>query len=227
MESSNRKIIVEEIRKRKLVAIFRGIDPEKCSEAANAIYEGGINLCEVTFRMKEKDNGFASTLDGIRNIIAGAGERQIFVGAGTVLTTAQVALAYEAGARFIITPSVNVEVIRLASELGMVTMPGAFTPTELETAYEAGADFVKIFPASTAGSAYFKAVSGPLGHIPLVAVGGVDENNIPEFLAAGAVGFGISGNLVKKSLIEEGKYKELTELAKKYVDAVQSGMKVG
>ncbi len=221
MESVNKETVAEEIRKRKLVAIFRGIDPEKCSEAANAIYEGGINLCEVTFQMNEKEDGFASTLQGIRNIIAGAGDRRIFVGAGTVLTTAQAALAHEAGAQFIITPSVNVEVIRVSSELGMVTMPGGFTPTELETAYEAGADFVKVFPASAAGSAYFKAVSGPLGHIPLVAVGGVDENNIPEFLAAGAMGFGIAGNLVKKSLIEEGKYQELTELAKKYVKAVR------
>ncbi len=220
MEKLNRELITEEIRKRKIVAIFRGIDPARCADAAIALYEGGINLCEVTFDMKEREQGFKSTLDGIRNIIAGAGDRDIYVGAGTVLTTAQVALAYEAGARFIITPSVNTEVIKAAADLGMVTMPGALTPTEIETAWEAGADFVKIFPASAVGSSYFKAVSGPLGHIPLIAVGGVDDSNMPEFLSAGAAGFGVAGNLVKKALIGEGKYEELTELAKRFVNAL-------
>ena len=212
-----KKEIIEEIKKGKIIAIFRGIDAARCSDAANALYEGGINLCEVTFRRTEKEEGYASTLDGIRNIIAGAGDRKIYVGAGTVLTTDQVALAWSAGAQFIITPNVNPEVIRMANELGMVTMPGGFTPTELETAYEAGADFAKVFPASDMGPGYIKAVRGPLAHIPLLAVGGIDENNGKAFLDAGAVGLGIGGNLVNKKLIEAGEYGKLTELAKTFV----------
>ncbi|MCR4908093.1 MAG: bifunctional 4-hydroxy-2-oxoglutarate aldolase/2-dehydro-3-deoxy-phosphogluconate aldolase [Lachnospiraceae bacterium] len=213
--------MLKKIRERKLVAIFRGIDPERCSEAANALYDGGISLCEVTFRMEESPENFSSTTEGIKRIKEGAGNRDIHVGAGTVLTLEQVALAYDAGAEFIITPGTNVEVIRMANALKMVTMPGAFSPSEAESAYEAGADFVKIFPASVLGSGYFKALSGPLAHIPLIGVGGIDENNMGEFLKAGAAGFGIGGNLVSKKLIDAGKYDELRELAEKYVSAIK------
>lgn len=218
---TNKEKLIQLVNEKKIVAIFRGIDPEKASNAANALYEGGVCMCEVTFNMKEKADGFKSTLDSVRAIATGRGNRDLHVGVGTVLTTDQVARAYKAGAEFIITPSVNTEVIRCANELGMMTMPGGYTPTELETAWEAGADFVKIFPASEAGGAYFKAVSGPLGHIPLVAVGGVNLDNMKEFLENGAVGFGIGGNLVSKKLINADRYDELTELAKKYVAQTQ------
>lgn len=216
----NKKNILQAILEKKIVAIFRGIEPEKCSRSANALYDGGIGLCEVTFQRREKEQGYPTTLQGIRNIIAGADGRDLLVGAGTVLTTEQVALAWSAGAQFIITPTINTEVIRLANELGMVTMPGAFTPTELETAYEAGADLVKVFPASDLGPGYFKSVRGPLGHIPLVAVGGVNLENAKAFLDAGAVGLGIGGNLVSKKLIDAGRYEELTELAKQYAQLI-------
>ena len=216
----NKKDILQAILDKKIVAIFRGIDPGKCSCAANALYDGGIGLCEVTFQRTEKEQGYPTTLQGIRNIIAGADGRNLLVGAGTVLTTEQVTLAWSAGARFIITPTINTEVIRLANELGMVTMPGAFTPTELETAYEAGADLVKVFPASDLGPGYFKSVRGPLGHIPLVAVGGVNLENAKAFLDAGAVGLGIGGNLVSKKLMDAGRYEELTELAKQYAQLI-------
>ena len=217
----DKKEVLQAILDRKIVAIFRGIDPEKCSPAANAICDGGISLCEVTFDRAEKEQGYRSTLKSIRNIIAGAEGRDLLVGAGTVLTTEQVSLAWSAGARFIITPNINTEVIRLANELGMVTMPGGYTPTELETAYEAGADLVKIFPAADAGPGYFKSVRGPLGHIPLVAVGGVDLSNGKAFLDAGAVGLGIGGNLVSKKLIAAGNYEALTELAQQYAASVE------
>lgn len=216
----NKKEIIREILDKKIVAIFRGIDVEKCSAAANALYDGGISLCEVTFQASEKEEGYVSTLEGIRKILAGAGERKLYVGAGTVLTAEQAELAHEAGAQFIITPNVNVEVIKRANELGMVTIPGGFTPTELELAYEAGADMVKIFPAVGAGPYFFKAVRGPLAHIPMIAVGGIDEKNGEDFLKAGAVGLGIGGNLVNKSLIRENKFDELKKLAAAYVSSI-------
>lgn len=212
--------VLNEIAARKIVAIFRGIAPERCSDAANALYDGGVTLCEVTFNQKEAAAGFASTVDSIRSILAGAGERKIFVGAGTVLTGEQVVLAYNAGAQFIITPNTDPEVISLANSLGMVTMPGAFTPSEAVVAYRAGADFVKIFPAVIGGPAYIKAICGPLSHIPFTAVGGVDEKNARAFLNAGCVGLGVGGNLVSKKLIEAGAYDELTALARTYVEAI-------
>ena len=214
---NNKQKVIDLVYEKKIVAIFRGIDVSRVSKAANALYEGGISLCEVTFNMKERENGFQSTLDSIRAIVQGKGDRKLIVGAGTVLTVDQVVLAHDAGAEFIITPSINTEVIKCANELGMMTMPGGYSPTELEEAYEAGADFVKIFPASEAGPSYFKAVGGPLSHIPLVAVGGVNENNTRAFLENGAVGFGIGGNLVDEKLINADRYTELTELATKFV----------
>lgn len=217
-EEKNR--VIRATLESKIVAIFRGIDPARCSDAANALYEGGIRLCEVTFNAAEKEEGYRSTLMGIRNMIQGKGDRALFVGAGTVLTTAQVSMAHEAGASFIVTPSTDPEVIRTANELGMVTMPGAFTPTEIVTAYEAGADFVKIFPAGNLGTSYAKAIRGPLAHIPMLAVGGVSESNAREFLEAGFAGLGIGGNLLDKTLISEGRFDELTALARKYVESI-------
>ncbi len=216
----NKQEVLEAILERKIVAIFRGIDPERCSEAANALYAGGVAICEVTFDQNEVEGGYASTVNSIKNILAGKGDRAIFCGAGTVLTCEQVVLAYNAGASFIITPNTDPEVIDLANSLGMVTMPGAFSATEAVIAYQAGADFVKIFPAVIGGPAYIKAIRGPLSHIPFTAVGGVDEKNAKSFLDAGCVGLGIGGNLVSKKLISEGKYDELTALARTYVDAI-------
>ena len=157
------------------------------------------------------------TIDSVKNIKGGIENRDLYVGVGTVLTTEQVLMAKEAGADFIITPTVNTNVIKLAKELGMMTMPGGYTPTELQNAWEAGADFVKIFPASDAGADYFHAVSGPLPHIPLVAVGGITLQNMCDFLKNGAVGIGVGGNLVDKRMISECRYDELTKLAHEYV----------
>lgn len=214
--------LIQTVYERKIIAIFRNIPEEKSLQTANALYNGGIRLCEVTFNMKDKNNNFASTLNSVRNILKGRKGRDLYVGVGTVLTTEQVILARDAGAEFIITPSINTDVIRLANQMGMMTIPGGYTPTELEMAYEAGADFVKIFPASEAGASYFKAVSAPLKHIPLIAVGGVDLDNMESFYNAGCVGFGIGGNLVNKNYIEEGCFSELTSLARQYADKAAS-----
>ena len=175
---------------------------------------------EVTFNQKEGDSGYESTVDSIRKIASEA-NKEILIGAGTVLTEQQVVLASNAGAEFIVTPTTDPAVIRLANSLGMVTMPGAYTPTEINNAYKAGADFVKVFPASEVGCAYFKALHGPLGHIPLTAVGGVTMDNAKAFLAAGAVGLGIGGNLVSRKLIENGDYLGLAELAEKFCESIR------
>ena len=138
-------------------------------------------------------------------------------GAGTVTSLEMVELAKNAGARFIVSPDTNEAVIRATAAAGMVSMPGALTPTEIVTAHACGADFVKLFPAATQGIAYLKAITAPLNHIRLLAVGGVTEKNAADFLAAGAVGLGVGGNLVNKSWIASGEFDKITACAKEFI----------
>lgn len=208
--------IIQNVLDKKIIAIIRGLSPEECMKLAAALYEGGVNMMEVTFDQTCKADNYRETTEAIR-AIAQEYEGKIYVGAGTVLNVSQLDLAKEAGARYIITPSTDVNVIRYAKEQGLVAMPGAMTPTEVITAYEAGADFVKIFPSDNLGAGYIKALKAPLKHIPLLAVGGVNEKNISEFMKAGAVGAGVGGNLVNKEWIRKGEFHRITELAAEMV----------
>lgn len=212
--------IIRTVYEKKIIAIVRGLTAEESFQTAKALSEGGINMVEVTFNQKA-DDSFHSTTDAIRRINEVLGQ-QVMVGAGTVMTTQQVELAHEAGAKYIITPNTDEEIIRYANRLGMVTMPGAFTPTEIKKAYEAGADFVKVFPAGQLGPDYIRAIKGPLNHIPLMAVGGIDETKLQMFLKAGVMGFGIGGNLVNRKWITQGQFGSITELARVYVNALQA-----
>ena len=144
------------------------------------------------------------------------------MGAGTVTTPELVELTARAGGRFIISPDCNPDVIRRTRELDMVSMPGALTPTEVMQAHHAGADFVKLFPIGNLGVAYAKAVMAPISHVKLMAVGGVNETNIADYLKAGMAGAGIGGNLANKKWIEEGRYDLITETARALVDAVSN-----
>ena len=139
------------------------------------------------------------------------------MGAGTVTSLEMLEGAYNAGAKFIVSPDTNPEVIKATVEKGMVSMPGAMTPTEIITAYKCGADFVKVFPVLNLGADYIKAVRGPYNHIPLLAVGGVNEKNMGDFIKAGACGVGVGGNLVNKDWIAKGEFEKITELAKEFV----------
>lgn len=212
--------IIKEIYEKKIIAIFRGINATKCADAVNALCNGGITMAEVTFDPEEISCAYKNTVESIHNIAA-LQKKQIFVGAGTVIRAEQVVLAYNAGAQYIITPNTDREIISLAKKLGMVVISGAYTATEVNEAYNAGADFVKIFPAAEAGSSYFRAIRGPLSHIPLIAVGGIDTDNARAFLDAGAIGIGIGSNLVDKKLIEKKEYAALTALAQKYVESIK------
>ena len=143
------------------------------------------------------------------------------VGAGTVTSVELVELAAKAGAKYIISPDTNVDVIRRTRELGLVSLPGALTPSEITTAYNNGADFVKLFPIADMGASYVKAVRAPLGHIDMLAVGGVNDKNLKSFLDAGVCGAGIGGNLVNKAWIAAGEYEKITEIARTYVSIVK------
>lgn len=204
--------VVQQIKDQKLIAIVRGVPMERALRLAEALVKGGIHLIEVTFD-QSNERGQAATTDMIAAIAKEFGG-SVCVGAGTVLSQEQVCLAADAGARYIISPDVNPAVIEETCARNMVSIPGAFSPTEVVKAWQAGAHFVKLFPAGQLGSEYVKALCGPLGHIPMLAVGGIHEGNIPAFLKAGCLGFGIGGNLVNQAFISSGSFEAITETAK-------------
>lgn len=211
--------VLERILAGRVIAIVRGIRQENIVDLAEAMEKGGINCVEVTFDQSSEE-GKQNTLAAIRRLSGSMGDR-ICIGAGTVMSAEQVRQAVEAGAEYIISPDTNKEVIEETKRLGKVSIPGAFTPTEVAQAYSFGADVVKIFPAGILGADYIKAVKAPLKHIPLTAVGGVSPQNCRSFLEAGAVGVGVGGNLVSKKLVEEGRFDEITAVAREYAEAVK------
>ena len=215
-----RESIIDLIEQEKIIAIVRGAEPEQCKAVAQALYAGGIRLMEITYdqRRPETWQATANTIGALAREYEG----RMFVGAGTVTSPELVELTAKAGGAFIISPDTDVAVIKKTRELGLVSMPGAMTPSEIKTAHNAGADFVKLFPVGSLGAGYLKAVKAPLSHIKLMAVGGVNEENAAEFLKAGAAGLGVGGNLAKKAWIEAGEFEKLTAAAKALVEAVRS-----
>ena len=209
---------LEWVMARKIIAIVRGLRPEYMVRLAEALYAGGIDLMEVTFDQKHPDT-WADTAAAIRAI----GEHmkgKMLPGAGTVINGQQLDMARDAGAAYIITPNTNPDLIRKVKAYGLVSFPGAYTPSEIEAAWEAGADAVKVFPAGTLGTAYIKAVRAPLSHIPLMAVGGVNEKNCADFIAAGCCGVGVGGSLVNRDWIANCEWDKITALAAEYRKAV-------
>ena len=207
------------IRKEKLIAIVRGVESEKCIRIAQALYDGGIRLMEITYDQKRPE-GWEDTARTI-GAVGKAFEGKMYVGAGTVTCPELAELTHKYGGRFIISPDMNPEVIRRTVELGMVSIPGAMTPTEIQSASVWGADFVKLFPASTLGPEYLRAVRAPLSHVKLLAVGGITPENIPAFSKAGAVGFGIGTNILDKEALRQENYTAITELATSYLSLIR------
>ena len=208
-----REQVIQEILDKKIIAIVRGADENQAMEIARALYEGGITLIEITFN-QSKPETFANTAKAIRSISREFKDK-MFVGAGTVTTMEQLYMAMNAGAQYIISPDADVEIIKKTRQMGMVSLPGAYTPTEAKQAYAAGADFVKLFPCVGDPIPYLKAIRAPLSHINFLAVGGVDADNAADFLKAGAVGVGVGGCLVNKKWVDAGEYWRITEEAKK------------
>ena len=213
-----REQVIKCIDQYKIIAIVRGADPEQCFAVAKALYQGGIKLMEITYDQKKPDT-WQSTADTIK-ALGKEYEGKMFVGAGTVTSPELVNLTAKAGGTFIISPDTDIEVIHRTKELDMVSMPGALTPSEIKTAYNAGADYVKVFPVGSMGPGYLKAIRAPLSHIKMTAVGGINENNLKEYLEAGACGAGIGGNLANKKWIENGEYDKITEVARQLVKIV-------
>ena len=213
-----REQIIQKVLERKIIAIVRGVYGVDCLNLAKALYEGGIELLEVTFD-QSKPEALDRTSETVKMLVEELGDKMAF-GAGTVTSLEMVELAYQAGAQFIVSPNTNAAVIRATVEKGMVAMPGAMTATEVLDAYEYGADFVKLFPIGNLGASYVKALCAPINHVPMLAVGGVNEKNIKEFLDAGAVGAGVGGNLVNKAWIAAGEFDKITALAREFTQNI-------
>lgn len=207
-----REQIIQKVLDKKVIAIVRGVYGEDCLKLAEALYKGGVEMMEVTFD-QSKPEAFCRTSDTIALLVEKMAGRMI-IGAGTVTSLQTLELAKGAEAKFIVSPDTNAAVIKATVEAGMVSMPGAMTPTEIVTAHALGADFVKVFPTSGLGASYIKAVCAPLNHIRLLAVGGVSEKNVADFLKAGCVGAGVGGNLVNKQWIQNGEFNKITALAR-------------
>ncbi len=210
--------IIKSVEENKIIAILRGIPKDKILSTAEALYKGGIRLLEVTFSADKKVSD-EETAEIIKMLAEGFNGR-MFIGAGTVLDKEQVKLTKEAGGCFIISPNVDKEVIAETVKQGLVSIPGALTPTEICDAHKAGADFVKLFPVAGLGSTYIKAVKAPLKHIKMLAVGGVTPDNMQEFFGAGVCGFGIGSNITDMKCIEAGDWEAVTNKAKAFVEAL-------
>lgn len=171
----------------KIVAIIRGADPDDVLQITEALCEGGVQCVEITL----------NSADALRLIesVAIKMEGRVIVGAGTVLNASEVRSAVAAGAKFIISPMLNIDVIHKTKDLGAVSIPGAYTPTEIFTAFSNGADLIKVFPSS-AGPSFIREVLAPFPYIPLMPTGGINLTNIREFKNAGAVAFGMGKSLV-------------------------------
>lgn len=194
-----------------IVAIIRGFEPEVCLRLTEAYVKGGIDRVEVTFNQKAPET-WKETAAAIKSIKNHFG-RFVKVGAGTVLTKEQLTICEDAGGEFMVTPNVNPSLIRKCVADGLIAMPGAMTPSEAVEAFDAGARYVKIFPAGTLGPGYIKSIMAPLSHIPFLAVGGIGPDNVADFIKAGCVGAGVGGNLTKKEWIAAGEWDKITAVA--------------
>ena len=203
------------ICKTGVIAIMRAQDPDQLIAAANAIRKGGVRVMEVTM-----------TTPGALDVIAAAVKRfghEILFGAGTVLDPETARSVVLAGADFVVSPTLNLEVIALCNRYGIPVIPGCFTPTEMLTAWEAGADLIKLFPAEVGGPAWIKALLAPLPQLKIVPVGGVDINTAAAFIRNGAVALGVGGALINQKLLDAGDRTELTRRAAAFVEEVKKG----
>lgn len=199
------------LHRHRMVAIIRGAQPADVLAMVNALYAGGIRAVEITLNS-------ANAIDVIREVAA-AVSSSMLVGAGTVLNAASALAALDAGAQFIIAPSFDIETISVTKARNAVSIPGAYTPTEILKAYEAGADIVKVFPASN--PQYIRDIRGPLAHIPLMPTGGVNLSNIRSFMDAGAVAAGVGSALTDTSQPVTSQFlAALTERAAAFVKAI-------
>lgn len=196
-----------------IVAVVRGESAEPVMKAIDAVMKGGVTIIEVTFTVP-------GALEIIRQLAKEIPDN-VVLGAGTVLDPKTAANAIEAGAQFIVSPSLNLDVIKTVIDAGKAVMPGALTPTEVVTAWQAGADLVKIFPITSMGPGYLKDLHGPLPQVQFIPTGGIDLSNAADYIKAGAAALGVGGSLVDKKLVAAGDWAALTDRAVKFTQIVK------
>lgn len=214
-----REDVIRAVLQERIIVIVRGVEKNKLIPLAEALYRGGIRLLEITFDASGKTSD-EETAENIKMLKSNFDDR-MYIGAGTVLKQSQVEYTKNAGGEFVISPDVNPEVIIRTRNHDMVSIPGALSPTEIQIAHRSGADFVKLFPITNMGTEYVKAVKAPLSNVRLLAVGGINNNNMNNYLQAGVCGFGVGANIVNQVLLEQENYKGISELAEKYVAAIK------
>ncbi|KEZ50533.1 bifunctional 4-hydroxy-2-oxoglutarate aldolase/2-dehydro-3-deoxy-phosphogluconate aldolase [Metabacillus indicus] len=202
-----------EIRKRGVVAVIRGATPESILSIGSALKAGGVTALEITMETPKASSVIESAASHFGS--------DVLVGAGTVLDPETARAAIMSGAKFIFSPTVKKETIAMAKRYGVISVPGAFTPTEILTAFEYGADLIKVFPADSVGPGYLKNIAGPLPHIPLMPTGGVDLHNTGDYIRAGAIAVGVGSTLVntKAELTDKVLY-QMTEKAAAFIEEV-------
>ncbi|MBU9735041.1 bifunctional 4-hydroxy-2-oxoglutarate aldolase/2-dehydro-3-deoxy-phosphogluconate aldolase [Diplocloster agilis] len=205
----NRRQTLTNILDTGLVAILRGLDTQMALKTAEALYQAGVRAIEVTYPSK-------NATETIRQISEHFGN-DLSVGAGTVLDEGTAVEAIRAGAQFVLAPDCNEDVIRTVKGYARVMVPGALTPTEALRCMRAGADMVKLFPASSLDADYIKNMKGPLPFIPFMAVGGIGLHNAAEFMQAGCCALGVGASLTPVDLLEIGEYDRITEIAVEYL----------
>jgi 2-dehydro-3-deoxyphosphogluconate aldolase/(4S)-4-hydroxy-2-oxoglutarate aldolase len=191
-----------------IVAVVRSQESQQLVEVARALADGGVTVVEITMSVP-------GALDVLRQVGQALGDR-ILLGAGTVLDAETARAVLLAGAEYVVSPTLNLDVIRICKRYDKLVMPGALTPTEILAAWEAGADIVKVFPAEVVGPAFFKALRGPLPQVRLMPTGGVDLTTAADFLQAGACCLGIGGQLVEPRAVAQRDFARIRDLAQKY-----------
>jgi 2-dehydro-3-deoxyphosphogluconate aldolase/(4S)-4-hydroxy-2-oxoglutarate aldolase len=205
---------LERVHRSGIVAVIRAASGESLCDVAEALVAGGVEVMEVTF-----------TVPRAHKVLEQVAERlgdKILLGAGTVLDAETARIALLSGAEFIVSPTLNLDVIRLCRRYDKLVMPGAFSPTEVLTAWEAGADIVKVFPSDITGPAYLKALAGPLPQIRLMPTGGVTLETAPAFLRSGAYALGVGSSLVDPKAVAAGQLQPIEQLARQFVEIVRA-----
>lgn len=211
----NRKQIVSTIEKHKAVAVLRFPRADQFEPIFDALQQGGIKVLEITMTVP-------NALKLIEKAVAKAPPDMV-VGAGSVIDRESVQKTVEAGAKFIVSPIVKEEVIDEANKLDTAVLPGAFSPTEIQLAWEMGADIVKVFPADIVGMPFFKAVKAPLPHLKLMPTGGVSLTNAHEWLESGACAVGIGSSLVDKTALAKGDFEQIRKNATILIENLKQG----
>ncbi len=201
---------IEHIKKSKVIAVVRGSSSAKVLKTVNALKQGGVNVIEITFTMKDP-------IGVMREL---SSQKDILLGAGTVLGLKQAKEAVQNGAKFVVSPCTVKEVLKFCLNNNILCMPGIFTPTEAFNAISAGAKILKLFPGSAVGPEYIKALKGPFPSIEIVPTGGVNLSNVKDWFKAGAIAVGMGSNLIPKEAVEKENYAEITKRAKDFVRGI-------